>query len=56
MNERTCFRNTVSSDILRVTLTLIGYKATDEQVNAVCITQNSTYECWLLNDFSDQCV
>ena len=39
---------TVNTAITRGSLKRIGY-------NAVCITRNSAYACWLLHDFSDQC-
>jgi hypothetical protein len=44
----------VSSAITRVSFTGIGYNAIDEQANAVCITRNLAYACWLLHDFSSQ--
>jgi len=34
--------------------TRIGSNATDKWLNAVCITRNFAYACWLLRDFSDQ--
>jgi hypothetical protein len=49
------FSNTVSSAIMRVSLTRIGNKAIDEGVNAVCVMQPSAHACWLLRDVSDEC-
>jgi hypothetical protein len=39
----------------RVSLVRISYNATDKYVPAVRVTRTVAYECWLLNDFSDQC-
>jgi hypothetical protein len=47
--------DTVSSAIMRVSLTRIGYKAVDEQVNAICTKRTFAYACWVLRDFSSHC-
>jgi hypothetical protein len=45
-------QGTVSSATRSVPLTRIGYKATDDQVNAVRRRQTFAYACWLLHYFS----
>ena len=42
--------NTVSSAVTSVLLTRIGYNATYEYVNAICVRRNSTHVCWFLHD------
>jgi hypothetical protein len=43
--------STVSSTITSVSLKRIGYNATNNYVNAVCITRTFAYACWLLRYF-----
>jgi hypothetical protein len=47
------YLTTVCSAITRVSLRRIGYNATDEYVNAVCIMRTFAY-AWLLGDFCDK--
>jgi hypothetical protein len=45
--------DSVSSCITHVLLMQIGQNKIDKQCNAVCITPNPSYMCWLLCDFSN---
>ena len=38
-----------------LSLTRTGRYATDEHVNAVCITRTPAYSCWLIRDFRVRC-
>ena len=39
---------------VRLSLAWIVYNAIIEKMDAVCVKRNFEYECWLLDDYSDQ--